>query len=57
MMPGVPAGKTAFARAMCPCSTRVYARFSSSGGARVPKRRVRVMSVVPSMYWPPVSHR
>ena len=28
--PGVPAGKVARARAMCPCSTRVYARRSSS---------------------------
>ena len=40
---------------MWPCSTRVYARFSSAGGGIEPNRSVRVMSVVPSTYWPPES--
>lgn len=36
-------------------TTRVKARFSASVG--VPKCSVRVVSVVPSMYWAPESQR
>ena len=39
---------------MCPCNTRVYASFWNAVG--VPVWCVRVTSVVPHSYCPPLSH-
>ena len=53
--PVVPSGNTAVAIAIWPLSTRVKrARISALGS---PSAMVRVMSVVPSSYWPPESIR
>ena len=50
---GVPSGKTAVARPMCPLSTRVkHSRCHAVGS---PRCIVRVTSVVPMSYWPPES--
>ena len=54
-LPRVPLGNTAVAMAIWPLSTRVKRSRISSVGS--PIGTVRVMSVVPSTYWPPESIR
>ena len=53
--PVVPRGKRARARETCPLRTRVKRSRISPPGR--PSATVRVMSVVPAGYWPPLSTR